>query len=133
MSRLISDELNKVIIDAKKLGVLDDSSEMIIKDFLKNIEKEISQKKDSVQVIIGEIRALEKMATMWNNLIRNHNNMEQSNLNAEKERQDRLNNSIVEVPVVEVPVVEVPVVVKNSKVKKTTTSSKKINSFNRDK
>jgi hypothetical protein len=55
------DNFLKIIADAKKLGVMDERAEMMVKDFLKTIASEINKKQDNLQALLGEISQLKKM------------------------------------------------------------------------
>ena len=73
----MNEQLRKTFADARKLGVSDAKSEMLISDFLKVMTNEIKTKKEAINRLQGEIGSMEKMFGLWNNLLTSHIRLEQ--------------------------------------------------------
>lgn len=90
--KLLNDNLLKVFADAKKVGALDDSGAMLVKDFLRVIEGEIKKKRDMATETIGEIRALSKMSEIWSSILKSHTRIELEAQKNKEEAEQRLGN-----------------------------------------
>ena len=86
---MFTDNLKKMMLDAKKLGVMDSKAEMLITDFLKTVRSEIIKKSEAVQRTMGEITALKKQEEVWASILRNHIRLETDNQKREAEREQR--------------------------------------------
>lgn len=90
--KLFKEGMGKTLADAKKLGVVESGSEMLINDFIKMSHSEILKKQEQIQRLGGEISQLQKSCTMFENIVKMHNRKELSNLddieNMEKRNED---------------------------------------------
>jgi archaellum component FlaC len=71
MDNRFFDTFKKTLTDAKKMGVADDNTAVLITTFLNNINKQIADKSNEIERLRGEIVSLKKMFDLWNVTINN--------------------------------------------------------------
>jgi len=90
--------LIKAFVDARKVGVTDAKSEMLINDYLKTIEDDIIRKENSIKELAGELFALKRQFETWMHLLNRHTKLEIEALkDVEEQKKEKREKPVIKV------------------------------------